>query len=57
MTVFDQENFPIINIFKFCHNKSWTGFVSSNRLAPDPDSAKFQDPDSVNMDPKHLLID
>ncbi len=53
---FWSKMFPSIIFFLlFCHKNFWSGFVSSNRLAPD--TAKYQDPDSVNMDPKHLLID
>jgi hypothetical protein len=46
MTIFDPKKFSIANFFKFRINL-WFRF--NNSLDPDPDSAKFLDPE-----PKHF---
>ncbi len=51
----NKKYFPFYKfLYKFCHNKSWSGSGSRNRL--DPDSAKYQRPDSVNTDPTHCPL-
>jgi hypothetical protein len=37
---------------------TWIGSIISNRLDPDPDLAKYldPDPDSLNTDPKDLMV-
>ena len=63
MTVFDQNIFSHYKYFTYSviislgldPDPDWFRKIS-NRIDPDPYSAKYLDADSVNMDPKHLLI-